>query len=90
MEIKTVDLWFGAYVLTKGCKLERVIKENDQTVVFCFLDPHRRNLEQEFISGEAMVNLTSLKASMNHIKDVMFNTLRNGKRVTTESQRARV
>lgn len=76
MEIVTNDLWLGAFVMSKGCELKRIVKENGSTVVFHFYDPVSRDLEGEFVTGKAVANVMSLKSSMNHIKDVMFSALR--------------
>lgn len=76
MEIKTSDLWLSAFALSKGCILTKIVKENDRTVVFYLQDPHCRDLENEFVTGLGVVSITSLKASMTHIKDVMFSKLR--------------
>lgn len=82
MKVVTNDLYCGAYILSKGGALEEIKVNRNKirpTVLFIFTGPDVFNLQKEFISGKANVNLKDFKASMIHLKDQMFSTLRNEK-----------
>ncbi len=79
MEIKTKDLWQSAYVLAEGGSLKQAeLGERSKGEVFFVLDGSSvEELARQFRSGQALCNVSRLKASMSHLKEVMFETLRN-------------
>ena len=80
MTIKTTDLWQSAFLLTRGGELRGVTKggNGSRQVTFIFCGPEVRELAREFRSGQANCNVTRLRASMIHLKEVMFSQIRNG------------
>lgn len=73
--IETKDLWQSAYVLSEGGKLEdvRINRRNGhKEVIFILGGMGVKSLIRTFQSGQALCNVTRLKASMSHLKDVMF------------------
>ncbi len=79
MQIKTTDLWQSAFLLTRGGELRGVTKggNGSRQVTFIFSGPEVGELAQEFISGQASCNVTRLRASMIHLKEIMFSQIRN-------------
>lgn len=76
MEIKTKDLWQSAYVLAEGGKLtevELVSRAGKKEVIFVFRGEELGELVQSFQTGSALCNVLQLKASMNHLKDLIFS-----------------
>lgn len=76
MTIETKDLWQSAYLLAEGGWLSKVKvqRRNDgkREVVFQFTGETVEDLARRFISGQAVCNVTKLKAQVNHLKDVIF------------------
>ena len=72
--IKTSDLFYGAYLLASGGRLEAVQANLDgsKKVSFHFSSPRVRELTKEYLSGEATVNLRHLKSSLKHLKDIIY------------------
>ncbi len=76
MAIETKDLWQSAYLLTEGGWLSRVKvnrrADGRREVVFELTGEGMEDLARRFISGQAVCNVTKLKAQVNHLKDVIF------------------
>ena len=76
MTIETKDLWQSAYLLAEGGWLSRVKVQRridgKREVVFQLTGDGVEDLAQRFISGQAVCNVTKLKAQVNHLKDVIF------------------
>ena len=80
MGIKTKDLWQGAYVLAEGGELEDVRldkRKGKKEVIFIFTGSDVDKLAKIFQSGQALCNVTRLRASMFHLKDLIFSRLRD-------------
>jgi hypothetical protein len=78
--IRTSDLYFGAYLLASGSKLDKVnvmidAIANKKKVHFEFVSPRIKPLADEYISGDAKVNLRELRASIKHLKDIVFERI---------------
>ena len=79
MKIKTKDLWQSAFMLSRGGRLQALrVKEDGQKreVIFVLCGENINHLKQEFRSGQATCRVSSLKASMMHLKDEMFKAIR--------------
>ncbi len=76
--IRTSDLFYGAYLLSQGSKLEGVSKDqvDRRRIEFEFSGPSMERLAFDYISGEATVNVNFLKASLKHLKDIVFEKIR--------------
>ena len=72
--IKTSDLYYGAYILSSGGRLDAVESHLDgsKKVAFQFSSPKASQISQEYLSGEATVNLRQLKSSLKHLKDIIY------------------
>jgi hypothetical protein len=83
MKIKTKDIWLGCFCLSKGAELEEVRLDNNNSnshhnkeVLFIFSGQDVQELQREFLSGQAMCNVTRLRASMLHLKEQMYELIR--------------
>ena len=72
--VKTSDLFYGAYLLSMGGRIDavQVALDGSKKVFFQFSGPRIQHLTQEYLSGEAMVNLRQLKSSLKHLKDIIY------------------
>lgn len=81
MKIKTKDLWQSAFLLTKGSQLDGVELNGNgrkkKEVVFTFRGPDLIELQREFQSGQALCNVARLRASMIHLKELIFEQIAN-------------
>ena len=78
MQIKTKDLWQSAYVLSEGAELENVLLDSSRgkrEVIFVLAGPEVEGLAKIFQSGQALCNVTRLRACMFHLKDLIFRRL---------------
>lgn len=80
MKIKTKDLWQSAFVMAKGGELDGVQIDsnggNKKEVIFILCGPDVVELSREFQSGQAVCNVARLRASMIHLKEMMFCKIR--------------
>ncbi len=79
MRLSTTDLYEGAYLLSRGIKLEKIWQDNERrkrAVVFEFEGECLCELREKYIQGRARANIFKFKNSITELKDVMFNLLR--------------
>jgi len=80
MRIESKDLWQSAYVLAKGGELEdvRIDGHNGRRrmAIFILSGPDVRELAREFRTGHALCDVVRLRSSMIHLKDLMFEMIR--------------
>jgi len=76
--VKTSDLYYSAWLLTSGGRIEAIEVKLDgsKKVSFQFSSPQIQRLTQEYLSGEAIVNLRQLKSSLKHLKDIIFQEMK--------------
>ncbi len=78
MTIETKDLWQSAYLLAEGGWLSKVKVQRRgdgrREVVFHLTGNGVDDLARRFVSGQAVCNVTKLKAQVNHLKDVIFGS----------------
>lgn len=76
MAIETKDLWQSAYLLSEGGWLDgiKVQRRTDgkKEVIFRLTGDGVENLASQFQSGRAVCNVRRLKASVTHLKEVIF------------------
>lgn len=72
--VKTSDLYYGAYLLSSGGRIEaiQVALDGSKKVSFQFSGSRIQELTREYLSGEATVNLRELKSSLKHLKDIIY------------------
>ncbi len=79
MKIKTKDLWQSAFMLARGSNLEdlRLHSGNGKKeVMFIIGGDDTAELAQEFRSGQAICNVSRLRASMIHLKEEMYKVIK--------------
>jgi hypothetical protein len=73
--LTTNDLYYGAYLLVTGNQLAHVsIKNNGKKkmAVFSFDGPTVQQSSAEYISGTATANVNQLRASIDHLKRLVY------------------
>jgi len=75
---ETKDLWQSAFMLAQGSSLEDIRTNNSgrREVYFILTGDNILSLAREFRSGRAICNVSSLKASMIHLKEEMYKIIR--------------
>jgi len=76
--LETTDIFRGAFFLSKGGKLSEVhlSEDNRQIVSFRIIGEDLLDHDEAYRSGRAMVDPLQLRESLNHLRDVLFRTLR--------------
>jgi hypothetical protein len=77
--VEVTDLFKGAFLLCMGARLDRVRVRNNGRRIATFLITGKDldRFESDYRSGRALVNPVQLRESLNHLRDVMFEKLRN-------------
>ena len=77
--VEVTDLFKGAFLLCMGARLDRVQVRNNGRRIATFLitGPDLDRLDSDYRAGRALVNPVQLRESLNHLRDVMFDKLRN-------------
>ena len=76
--LETKDLWQSAFMLAQGSSLEDIRANGNgrREVYFILTGDNILSLAREFRSGRAICNVSSLKASMIHLKEEMYKIIR--------------
>jgi hypothetical protein len=79
--VEVTDLYKGAYLLCMGGRLDRVrVRINGRKIAtFLISGPDLDRYAGDYRAGRALVNPVELRESLNHLRDVMFEKLRNHK-----------
>ena len=79
---ETTDLFRAAFILCVGGELKNVrFKTNGkQTASFIFTGLNLQKHVEKYRSGQARVEPLSLKESLNHLRDILFEELRKDNR----------
>jgi len=89
--VEVTDLFKGAFLLASGAQLAEVRVRNNgrQIAIFLITGTDLEHLDSEYRAGRALVNPLQLRESLNHLRDVMFDQLRNheGREKDEHSQR---
>ena len=77
--LEVTDLYKGAFLLCMGGQLVRVLIRNHGRPIATFLitGPDIDRFDDEYRNGRALVNPMQFKESVNHLRDAMFEKLRN-------------
>ena len=83
MKVETTDLYFSAYLMSKGIPLDSMNILNGGSrhkIIFIFNgNGDLEGLSHAFQAGKALVNPIDLKKSILHLKDMMYDKLRSYK-----------
>jgi len=76
--LEVTDLFRSAFFLCMGGNLEQVRVRNNGRRIATFLitGADLDRLDNDYRSGRALVNPVQLRESLNHLRDVMFDKLR--------------
>ena len=85
--VETTDLFRGAYFLCNGGIVLNVRLEEGPCRLASFLIEGEglEKLELEYRNGQATVNPLQFRESLNHLRDILFNKLRNNNPTTLKS-----
>ena len=76
--VEVTDLYKAAFLLCMGARLNKVKVRNNGRIIAAFLitgaDLDRHDID--YRAGRALVNPVQLRESVNHLRDVMFEKLR--------------
>ncbi len=77
--VEVTDLFKGAFLLCMGGRLDQVRVRNNGRKIATFLITGKGldKLDSDYRCGRALVNPLQLRESLNHLRDVMFDKLRN-------------
>lgn len=76
MRLKTNDLYYGAFLLSGGGRLEGFDVEDlgsRRKIFFEFSGDGLEGLSKEYLSGRALANVRELKSALKHLKEIVLN-----------------
>jgi hypothetical protein len=76
--LETTDIFRGAFFLCRGGELSGIrFRENGKrTACFLFTGRGLDRLDKQYRDGQALVNPLQFRESLNHLRDILFNKLR--------------
>ena len=76
--LETTDIFRGAFYLCVGGRLEdiRFNGNGKQIASFMFIGPDLDEHDRAYRDGQALVNPVQFRESLNHLRDILFNRLR--------------
>ena len=91
MDMETTDIFRGAFFLCNGGDLAevRVRKNGKRIATFLITGKNLDKLDRDYRAGRALVNPLQLRESLNHLRDVMFEKLRENEGRTRYGDRKR-
>ncbi|PKO58034.1 MAG: hypothetical protein CVU24_17905 [Betaproteobacteria bacterium HGW-Betaproteobacteria-18] len=78
-QIQTRDIFHAAYLVTQGMRITEILpdKTNNRSKAIFVIEGQRiAEYEEQYRNGTVLVNVFSLKESVQRVKDVMFDYLR--------------
>jgi len=87
--LETTDIFRGAYFLCRGGELSGVrFRSNGKRVAsFLFTGRGLDRLDKQYRDGQALVNPLQFRESLNHLRDILFNKLRENGPATSRLRR---
>ena len=81
-QLETTDIFRGAFILCKGGNLSEVrfVSGSRQTATFLFTGPDLDRHDRDYMNGHARVNPLQLKESLNRLRDILFERIREERR----------
>ncbi len=78
IHLETTDIFRGAYFLSCGGELRDVrIRENGKRIAtFLITGKDLDRLDRDYRAGRALVNPLQFRESLNHLRDILFEKLR--------------
>ena len=77
--LEVTDLFKSAFLLCMGGNLSEVRVRNNGRRIATFLitGPDLERFDSDYRTGQALVNPLQLRESLNHLRDIMFDKLRD-------------
>ncbi len=90
-KIETTDIFKGAFLLCSGGDLTAIRIDDNGKRIATFLITGRDldRLDSDYRCGRALVNPVQLRESLNHLRDIMFEKLRESERRTRYGHRSK-
>jgi len=78
--LETTDIFRGAFFLCWGAELSGIRFRNNGKPIATFLITGKEldKLDRDYRSGQALVNPLQFRESLNHLRDILFEKLREG------------
>jgi len=88
--VETTDLFRGAFYLCMGADLEEIgFRGNGkQIATFQFAGPDLNKHDLDYRNGQARVNPLQFREALNHLRDLLFEQLRDKGRYDHDRTRA--
>lgn len=82
MTVETTDIFRSAYLLAQGGELDeiRVTRNGRQRATFRIRGREVARFDRAYLSGQARVNPLQLRECLNHLRDKLFERLRDTER----------
>jgi hypothetical protein len=76
--LETTDIFRGAFFLCKGGDLSEIRFRNNgkRIATFLFTGADLDRLDKDYMNGTALVNPVQFRESLNRLRDIMFEKLR--------------
>ena len=87
--LETTDIFRGAFFMCMGGDLEDIrFRQNGRQIAsFLFTGPDLHRHDKDYLNGHALVNPVQFREALNHLRDILFEQLRDKGRY--ENDRAR-
>jgi hypothetical protein len=77
--LETTDIFRGAFFMCMGSDLADIRINHKQIASFLFAGPDLIKHDKAYINGHAMVNPVQFREALNHLRDILFQQLRDKK-----------
>ncbi len=86
---ETTDLFRGAFLLCVGGNLNdiRFRSNGKQIASFLFTGPDLQKHDSDYRNGHALVNPIQFREALNHLRDILFERLRNEREMRYDRKR---
>ncbi len=87
--LEITDIFRGAFFLCNGGDLcgIRMDKNHKRTATFLIQGEDLSRLDKQYRNGQALVNPLQFRESLNHLRDILFNKLRQDGRTRDDRKR---
>ncbi len=78
--LETTDIFRGAFFLCRGAELSGIrFRHNGRPIAtFLITGEGLDRLDKQYRNGQALVNPLQFRESLNHLRDILFEKLREG------------
>lgn len=89
--LELTDIFKSAFFLSQGSDLTeiRIRNHGKRMAIFLITGDNLARLDRDYRAGRALVNPLQLRASLNQLRDIMFEKLRQTKGRTRNGDRQR-